>query len=145
MSLYDVVKLVHVASMAGWLGAALWVPGDVRRTLARGKVDAGGLAERAGPALRLEVGAGILTVLTGLGLFAWIGRPRLGLMLGGALGIALLVLGAFAVLPAWKRIATRLAAGDEAGAAPIARRLAAFAGVGHVLWLLALALMVLPV
>ncbi len=145
MSLYYVVKLLHVASMAAWLGAALWAPGDVRRALARGKVDADALSEQVGPALRLDIGAGIATIATGLVLFAWTGRPRLGLEVGGALGFGLLALVAAGIVPTWRRIATRLAAGDEGGIAPLSRRFAALAGVGHVLWMLALALMVLPV
>jgi hypothetical protein len=145
MSLYYLVKLLHVASMAAWLGAALWAPGDIRRAMARGKPDVDALAERVGPALRLDLWAGVATVVTGLVLFAWTGRPRLGLEIGGALGFGLLALVAAGIVPTWRRIATRLAAADEGGVAPLSHRFAALAGVGHVLWFLALALMVLPV
>ncbi len=142
---YAFLKLLHVLSMAAWLGAALWVPGDVRRTLARGAPHLEPLAERGGAAIRLDLYAGIATVVTGLALFwrrAFLARPALSV--GMALGIVLLLLVGFGVVPAWRRVADRLRAGDASGATAAAPRLAAFTGVGHLLWLVALALMVLP-
>ncbi len=142
---YAFLKLLHLLSMAAWLGAAMWVPGDVKRSLARGGPHLGPLAERAGPAIRADLYAGIATVATGLALFwrrGWLARPAL--WIGAAFGVALLVLLASVLLPAWSRIAARLAAGDAEGAAAAAPRLAAASGAGHLLWLVALALMVLP-
>jgi hypothetical protein len=142
---YHVLQLLHVLSMATWLAAALWIPGDVKRTVASGG-DATALRARARPALVLDLAAGIATLVTGVALLLLHGLPlRRGLEAGAALGILLLALVAAGIRPAWKRIESALAAGDRAAAAAGARRLSALAGVGHLLWLAALALMVLPV
>jgi hypothetical protein len=142
---YALLKLLHVLSMATWLGAALWIPGDVKRTVAAGG-DPAALGARVRPALALDLGAGLATIVTGVLLLFVHGLPlRTGLEAGSALGILLLALVAAAIRPAWKRVEAALAAGDRTAAAAGARRLAALSGVGHLLWLAALALMVLPV
>jgi hypothetical protein len=142
--LYDLVRLLHILAMATWLGAALWIPGDVKRTLAAGG-DAAALRARGRPAMLLDLFAGIATVITGLALAGLHGAMRVGLMVGSGLGLVLLVVVIAAQWPAWTRIAARLDAGDLAGARAGAGRLAAVSGIAHVLWLLTLALMVLPV
>lgn len=142
---YAFLKLLHILSMAAWLGAALWVPGDVKRSLARGGPHLGPLAERAGPAVRVDLVAGVATIATGLALMwrrGWLARPAM--WIGAAFGFVLLALVAAVLVPAWNRIAARIAAGDVRGAEAVAPRLAAATGAGHLLWLVALALMVLP-
>jgi hypothetical protein len=142
---YDLVRLLHVLSIAAWLGSALWVPGDVRRTLASGG-DLAALRARVRPALALDLVAGLAAIVTGTALLALHGLPlRNGLQVGAGLGILLLALVGAGVRPAWLRVAARADAGDAPGARAAAGRLAALAGVGHVLWLGALSLMVLPV
>jgi uncharacterized membrane protein len=143
--LYDLLKLLHVLSMAAWLAAALWIPGDVKRTVASGG-DSTALRSRVRPALALDLAAGVSTLVTGVVLLLLHGLPfRRGLEIGAALGLLLLALVAAAIWPAWKRIESSLVAGDRAAAAAGARRLAALSGVGHLLWLATLSLMVLPV
>jgi len=142
---YDLLKLLHVLSMATWLAAALWMPGDVKRTVASGG-DSAALRARARPALVLDLVAGIATLVTGVVLLVLHGTPlRTGLEAGAALGLLLLALVAAGIWPAWKRIESALVAGDRAAAAAAARRLSALSGVGHLLWLATLSLMVLPV
>ncbi|HSN90657.1 MAG TPA: hypothetical protein VLS93_05475 [Anaeromyxobacteraceae bacterium] len=142
---YFLLKLLHVLSMAAWLAAALWIPGDVKRTVASGG-DPAALRGRVRPALALDVAAGLSTVVTGAVLLVLHGLPlRTGLEAGAALGLLLLALVAGGIRPAWKRVESALAAGDREAAAAGARRLSALAGVGHLLWLATLSLMVLPV
>jgi uncharacterized membrane protein len=141
---YQLVLLLHILSMAAWLGSALWLPGDVKRTLAAGG-DAAALRARVRPALALDAIAGVATVATGLGLAALHPPVRIGLWIGAAFGIGLLGLVLGGVRPAWGRVAARLEAGDAAGARQAARPLAALSGVAHLLWLAAVSLMVLPV
>lgn len=142
---HDLLKLLHILSMATWLAAALWVPGDVKRTVAGGG-DPAALGARVRPALALDLAAGLATIVTGTFLLVQHGMPlRTGLEAGSALGILLLALVAAAIRPAFRRVEAALAAGDRAAAAAGARRLSALAGVGHLLWLAALSLMVLPV
>lgn len=140
MTTYYLVRFLHIASMAAWIGAALWVPGDVRRTLARGAPHTDLLASRVEGALKLDLWAGIATILTGMGLVALVGgHPAPRIAVGMVLAIALLALVFFGIFPAWRRIRGSLAAGGDAGAV---KRLAALNGVAHVLWLAALATMV---
>ncbi|WP_242395215.1 hypothetical protein [Anaeromyxobacter oryzisoli] len=135
---------LHVLSASAWLGAALWVPGDVRRTLARGHPHVEPLAERVGAALGLDLAAGLATVVTGLALWGYQGfAHRAGIELGFAAAIVRLLVGWFAVRPAWGTIQAALApSADLAAADPPARRLGMLAGIAHLLWLVALAGMI---
>jgi hypothetical protein len=145
MDLSDLLRILHLVSMALWLGAALWAPGDARRSIAAGPPQTTGLARRIVPALRLSVWAGVATLLSGLALMFVSGAHRIGVGIGFALTIVLLLLEMTIVLPAGKRIA---AAADKGGdlreAATMTRRLAALSGVAHFIWLAALVSMVLP-
>ena len=141
---YAFLKLLHILSMAAWLGAAMWVPGDVKRSLARGGPHLGPLAERTGPAIRVDLWAGVATVATGLALMwrrGWLARGEM--WVGAALGMVLLALVAAVLVPTWSRMESRIRADDAAGAGTAAPRLAVATGVGHLLWLVALSLMVL--
>lgn len=146
---YFVLKVLHVISMAAWLGAAMWVPGDVRRALALPRAEADQIVGRAGIALRLDLWAGFATLVTGfLVLLAGGtgGHPRPGIMIGFVLTLALLVLVAGAMLPTWRRVVARVGTGEDlAGAEPLARRLAMYGGIHHTLWLIAVIVMVFPV
>ncbi|HUL59599.1 MAG TPA: hypothetical protein VLU43_10010 [Anaeromyxobacteraceae bacterium] len=144
--LFSFLRLLHVLSMAVWLASVLWLPGDVRRSIARGGPHLAAAAERGGDQVRLDLYAGIATALTGIGLLwrrAWLARPAL--WVGVVVGLAMVGLVAFGLVPAWRRTAGRLAAGDAAGATATVPRLAALAAAGQLLWVIALALMVLPV
>jgi hypothetical protein len=145
MDLSDLVRIVHLVAMALWLGAALWAPGDARRSIAAGPSHTAGLAKRIVPALRLSVWAGVATLFSGLALMLISGAHRIGVGIGFALTIVLLMLEMTIVLPAGKRIAAAAEQGgdlQEAGA--MTRRLAAMSGVAHFIWLAALVSMVLP-
>ena len=140
-----VVKFLHILVAAAWLGAALWTPGDIRRTLALGKPGTDALPRRARPALSLDLWTGLATLLTGIALLALEGgQPRAGVLVGfGAVLVRLGVL-TLGMRPAYRRVEAAVAAGDLAAAEPPARRLSMLAGVGHLLWVIALAGMVFP-
>jgi hypothetical protein len=145
MTTYYLLRFLHLVAMAVWLGAALWVPGDVKRTLALGPPHVARLGQRVRPALRLAVWAGVATIATGTGLTMTGGSRRPGIVVGFVIALFLLILGMTILLPAGKRAAALAeSGGDLAEAQRLARSLAAFAGVGHLLWLAALAAMVLP-
>jgi hypothetical protein len=134
------VRFLHIASAALWLGTALYWPGDLRRAL-----DAGAPAvalKRARVALGLDLGAGLATVLTG-GAYASFGGAAPIVMWGG-LGLAVLRLALALALarPAVARVAAAAEAGDLPRARAAAKGVAAYAGVAHLTWLVALMVMV---
>jgi hypothetical protein len=145
--LHALLVFLHVLSISAWLGAALWVAGDVKRTLALGRPDADDLAARVRPPFGLDAVAGGATIVTGL-LLMWeegMGHPRPGISAG--IVLALLRVGVLAAMRgAWRRILARLRAGEPVPAAdPAARRMAMLSGIAHTAWLLALAGMIFPI
>jgi hypothetical protein len=139
-NLETVLKFVHVACAAAWLGAALWVPGDVRRTLTRGRPAVDALAARAGPALGFDVIAGAAAILTGVLLMAVTRNHGTGIVVGFVAAIARFLLVLLALRPAWGKVQAAIAAGgDLAGAEAPARRMGMLSGIAHTLWLIALA------
>jgi hypothetical protein len=137
------VLFLHIGAAATWLGAALWTPGDVRRTLAMGPPHTAALAGRAGVAISLDLWAGLATLVTGLVLVALQGGvPRTGIAVGLVAVLIRLGLVAMGTLPAWRQVRRALASGDLAKARAPARRLAVLAGPAHLLWAVALAGMV---
>ncbi|ABS24524.1 hypothetical protein [Anaeromyxobacter sp. Fw109-5] len=143
----DLLRFLHILSASAWLGATLWVAGDVRRTLAAGRPFPAGLAARVNPAIGLDVAMAVATILTGLLVLAFQGvHPRTGIMVGFALSIVRVVVVLAGLRPAWRAVATRLAAGQDVPPtdSPV-KRMAMWSGMAHTLWLIALATMVFPV
>jgi len=145
--LHPLLAFLHVLSISVWMAAALWVAGDVRRTLASGRPHVDLLPQRVRPALGLDAAAGIATFVTGA-LLMWeehLGRPRLGITAGIVFTLVRLGLLA-AVRRAFRSIAARLRAGETVPTTdPAARRVAMLSGIAHTLWLLALAGMIFPI
>ena len=145
--MYELLRFLHILSASAWLGATLWVAGDVRRTLALGRPHPGPLPALSTRALGRSRAAGAATLVTGLAVMFYVGgHPRTGLMIGFALTLVRLAVVAAGLRPAWRRIATRLAAGEDVPASDGAvGRMVMFSGIAHTLWLLALATMVFPI
>ena len=145
-ALHSSLVFLHVLSISVWIGAALWVSGDVSRALALGRPHVDALAAQIRPKLGLDAAAGIAAVVTGA-LLMWeeqIGKPRLGLTVG--IVATLVRLGVLAGMRrAWKSIAERLGRGEPVERRDAAaRRMAMLSGIAHAMWLVALAGMVLP-
>lgn len=141
-----VLRFVHILSASTWLGAALWTAGDVRRTLAQGQPFVNALAARSRPAMRLDLWAGIATIVTGSALVGMLyaGMPRTGILVGFGAAALRLVLLLAVTAPALNRLQAAVASGDLAATALPAKRLAMISGIGHLLWVVALAGMVFP-
>lgn len=147
MALHSLLVFLHVLAISSWIGAALWVAGDVKRALAMGKPHVDVLASRIRPALGLDAVAGIATIVTG-GLLMWemhMGHPRFGIMAGIVLALARLGLLA-GMRRTWRGILARIRGGEAVAATdPAAKRMSMLSGIAHVMWLLALAGMVFPI
>jgi hypothetical protein len=144
VNVHAILLFLHVLAVSAWLGAALWVAGDVKRALGLGRPHVDALAARVSPALGLDALAGIATLATGL-LLMWeerMGHPPPGIAAG--IVFTLLRIGVLAAMRgAWRKILERLRAGEAvAPADPAAKRMTMLSGIAHALWLLALAGMV---
>lgn len=70
LSPYATVRLLHLASMAVWLGAGLLAPQDVRESLERGPTGVDALMPRLRRTARVMNASAYATVASGLGLIA---------------------------------------------------------------------------
>lgn len=146
LSLIPLFLFLHVLSISVWLGATLWLTGDVKRSLALGKPHADALAARIAPALGLDAVAAIATFATGI-LVMWAegwAPPRPGVGAGIVLALARAV-----VLVVVRRSVRSAVGRAQAGEAvspsdPAVRRAVMLTGIAHLLWVLALAGMVFP-
>ena len=147
MNSYLLLRLAHLLFVATWFGVGLTLPGDIRRTLARGRPHVDSLPERMKRVGFISLGSGIAAIGAGLGLifvrggFAVVAhRIHAGL----ALGLVLLGVGVAGFLTRQKIAKVILDGGDLAAATSLAKRNSMFNGIEQTLWLAILALMVLP-
>jgi hypothetical protein len=144
VNLYYLFRILHLVSMAAWLGAAMWVASDLKRTLELGAPHTSVVGARVRPALKVDVWAGVATMVTGV-VLAGLGKShRIGVAVGFAIALVLFILVMTVILPAGKRAAAEAEAGRLDEARRLTKSVAAFSGVGHLLWLAALVAMVLP-
>lgn len=134
---------LHVLAAAVWLAGALWVAGDVRRTLALGKPHVDALAARVRPALVVDTLGAVATFATGVLLMWAVGFKFVRPGVNAGILFALLRVGVLVLLRRpWGRILARVQAGEGVSPAdPAARRMSMLAGIAHTLWLAALAAM----
>ena len=140
------VRYLHVVSMASWLGASLWLAGDARRSLSAGPEATRAFLQRALASLKVDRWAGVATLITGAALIhftkVWPALP-MALVVGMALGVARAGLTDGLLFPTVRKLAARLEAGESpATLLPVAGRLAMLSGIGHLVWLGALAGMI---
>jgi hypothetical protein len=146
MNLAHALRFLHILSAALWMGAALSWPGALRRALRLGPPHPAPALAQARAALGLDLGAGLATLVTGLLYASPLGGVslRIGILIGLALALARLALLVALARPTLRVVSDRVAGGDLEGARGASRRMAAYTGTAHLLWLLALATMVFP-
>ena len=140
-----VLRTVHLISMATWFAAALFMPGDVRRTLESPNSDLELLRGRANRAVRLATVFSWATLLSGIALiFAVGGFGEVPPPIHISLLLALVAIGVGAGLGStWRKIDAELQKGTPRDqVAPMAKKLAMFSGIFQLLWLVILLLMV---
>lgn len=138
------IRLLHVLSAALWMGAALSWPGALRRALALGPPHPEPALAQARGGLGLDLAAGLATVVTGLVYVSPLGGGplRLGILIGLTAALARLALLVTVARPALRAVSDDVAAGELERARGAARRLPAYVGTAHLLWLVALGAMV---
>jgi uncharacterized membrane protein len=145
-SLIPLFLFLHILFISVWIAGLLWLPGDVKRTLALGKPHVDALVARMRPALGLDAIGAVGTFASGI-LIMWAeswAPPRPGI----AAGVLFAIARAFAL---WivRRTARQVAGRVQAGEAvaptdPAVKRMGMVSGIAHLLWVLALAGMVFP-
>lgn len=141
----ETLTIVHIAAAAAWFGHKLLIPGDVHASI-RDVEGAARFVARISRARRLGVIAGILTIGTGVWLlyevFGFSDAPvRIWVGLGAALAIFLV---AYSITrPAWRRIRSGMEQGDPASASSGVVRFRQALMLENLLWVLALATMVI--
>jgi hypothetical protein len=143
-SLIPLFVFLHVLFISVWIAGLLWIPGDVKRTLALGKPHVDALVARLRPALGLDAVGAAGTFASGI-LVMWAeswAPPSPGI----AAGIVFAVLRAAAlsmVRGSARSVAGRLAAGETVPPTdPAVKRMGMLSGIAHLFWVLALAGMV---
>lgn len=136
-------KIVHIAFAAAWFGHQLLLPRDLRQSIHERE---GTVLHRIGRARRFGIISGLGTMVSGLALI-WmttgLAETPPAIWLGLAATLAIFVVGAAVARPAWGVIRSGLEDNDYPRAAS---RLRSFTGALHLeglLWILALASMLL--
>jgi len=147
MTNYDAYRIVHILFAALWIGARMATSGDARRTLEKGKPCTELLAGRMRRAATLDAVAGIVTVVSGfllLGAMGGMAAVKAGVHIGLTAGVLCLLASLFLVTPAGSKVRAGIEADDLDAARAASKRFAAFLGVQHLLWLVALVAMCWP-
>lgn len=139
------VKVLHIAFAAAWFGHKLLIPRDLDHSLQEQSL-ADGLVRRMRIAERLGIGAGLGTLLTGVGLVFmttdW-SEASLGIWIGLVAVLLMFVVGGSMARPGWMRIEAAVQEGALSKAqketAVFKRTLAA----ENTLWIIALTAMLI--
>ena len=147
MTGYYVLRLFHLMFAMLWFGVGLTLPGDVRRTLSRGRPQVDTLPERAQRASIIALGSGVLALATGVGLIINKGGFKMvSVRVHAGLGLALLLLAVTVLgLLTHRKIAGIIrGGGDLEPARVLAKRVSMLSGIEQLVWLIILTLMVVP-
>jgi uncharacterized membrane protein len=139
--------LVHILSMAVWIAGSLSLPGDIRKTLARGKPHTEMLAGRMNRSLSIVTIAALFTIGTGFAMFFMMGGFKtMPHRYHAAIALAIIALGllSFGIRPAASQIERALAAGEGNDLRALSGRIGMLTGIDHLLKLVIMVLMVFP-
>jgi hypothetical protein len=145
-SLIPLFLFLHMLFMAVWIAGALWLAGDMKRSLALGKPHLDPAAARVRSALAVDAVGAIGTFASGI-LLMWAeswAPPRPGIAAGVLFALAR-VFALWIVRRSARGVLGRALSGEEVSPAdPAVKRMGMFSGIAHLLWVLALAGMVFP-
>lgn len=145
VSMILALRVLHIAVAAAWFGHKLLVPGDIRRSVQAGRPEDEALLIRLKRAERLGQVTGIGTVLTGAALAWAVGVETVSFWIWVGLGIVVvaIAIGATIARPASKRLHEAVRRGDRVDATVAAGRVNRVLGFEGLLWVGALATMLL--
>lgn len=144
-TLQSVLKLVHILSMSVWFASGLFIAGDVRRTLARGKPHTELLTGRLVRVVNASMIGGLFTIGTGVGLiFALGGFKSVGKQIHAGLGLSLVAFTLLITLirPAVVDLDRIIEKGDGKDVRSVTKKIAITTGIDHLLKLAVMTLMV---
>lgn len=144
-TLQSVLKLVHILSMSVWFASGLFIAGDVRRTLARGKPHTELLTGRLVRVVNASTIAGLFTIGTGVGLIFALGGfksvPKT-IHIGLALSLVAFTLLLTLIRPAVVDLDRIIEKGDGKDVRSVTKKIAITTGIDHLLKLAVMTLMV---
>lgn len=136
--LYPLLKLIHVFSMAIWIGAPLLLGRDIRSSISAGETNS--LINRIDALNRLTLWSGLITFVTGFVLIFVLGGFKAvhpGIHIGLLLTIVLLGISHGMTYPTWRKLKA-----DEFRSGALLGKLSLANGIEHTLKLVILILMV---
>jgi len=139
-----VLTVLHIALAAAWFGHKLLVPGDIKAST-RADADPTAFVARLKRAERVGQLTGVGTLLAGVGLAFAVDASTVGygVWIGATLVVATIALGAIAARPASNQLREAAVTGDRVSATVAGKRLNRILGLESLLWLGALAGMVI--
>lgn len=139
------LRILHVAIAAAWFGHKLLVPADIRESVHAGQANAEALLRRLRRAERFGILSGLGTLLSGGALMWVIGVDTVSLWIwvGLALVLVAIGLGAAVARPASKRLRAAITRGDRVEATVAGRQINRVLGIEMLLWMAALATMII--
>ena len=143
--LIALLRFLHILFAAAWFGHKLLIPGDIRRSTGSGGSTDDGFLHRLARAERLGIISGLGTVLFGGALAFEIGIDTvdIGVWIGTVLAVAAIGVGAIAGRPVVERLRTAVNNGQRTDAAAAGAQLNRILGAESLLWVGALAAMVI--
>ena len=140
-----ITNILHVTFAAAWFGHKLLIPRDLRQSI-HSRHEHMGLIQRVVRAERLGVISGLGTLVTGMALIiltSGFAQTPLRIWLGLAAVIAMFMVGALLVTPAWRDVRSGLEANDLPHAVSRVGSLIGALRLEGLLWVLALTTMLL--
>jgi hypothetical protein len=139
-----ILRYLHLLFMGSWMGLTVFLPGDVRRTLATDGADLALLDQRVSRTGRAAAVMGLGTFFSGVAMIVSLGgmgAVPVPIHIGLTLTLVMIGLGVL-VNRAWSGAYTGLKAGDKAAGEAARKRIAMLSGIFQLLWMVILGLMV---
>ena len=138
-------KFLHILFAAAWFGHKILIPGDIRMSTGSGSETGPTLLRRLARAERLGIVSGLGTLVFGAALLFEVGidTVTIGVWVGVGLTIAAIAVGAIVGRPTARRLRAAISDGDRTEAAAAGAQMSRVLRAESLLWIGALAAMVI--